>query len=104
MNVRFMFGAFAALAFFWGTLSLNNVAVAKSERPLDSPSPVSTVSKEEIESIVDQRIQDIMRTLPQQQPQGPTDFSQPPAGTANVNIRGLGQTNQSQQRLQQGAG
>ncbi len=86
-----MFGALVAFSLLIGEFGLSSVAIARDE--LDFPSPISSVSKEEIERIVDQRLEDILRQTPQNTP--PTDFT-------NVQIRGLGQTNQSQNRIQQG--
>jgi len=91
----FMLRAVVIFCFVVSMAGLTNVAQARDERLSDSPTPISSVSKEEIERIVDQRLEDIMRRTPQNTP--PTDFSQVP-------IRGLGQTNQSQQRMQQGSG
>ncbi len=104
MSVRFLFGALGALAFFMGTLSVDGMANAASRGEMDSASPVTTISSEELKEMVDQSVKEELDKIMNRQPQGPTDFSQPPTGTADVNIRGLGQTNQSQQRIRQGAG
>ncbi len=86
MRFQLMFGAVAAFILLVGEFGLNSVAFAEDK-------PVNVVSQEEIERIVDQRLENIMRRTPQNTP--PTDFS-------NMPVRGLGQTNQSQQRIQQG--
>ncbi len=85
MRFRLMFGAFSALSLLVVGIGAGQIAIAQED----------TISKEEIERIVDQRLEDIMRQGSQDAP--PTDFSQMP-------VRGLGQTNQSQQRIQQGSG
>ncbi len=90
-----MFGAFAAFSLLVGEFGLSSAVSAREKGVSDTPIAVDAVSKEEIERIVDQRLEDIMRRTPQNTP--PTDFSQVP-------VRGLGQTNQSQQRIQQGGG
>lgn len=95
MKFRLMFGAFAAFSLLVGEFGLSNVASAAEKGVSDIPIAVDGVSREEIERIVDQRLENIMRRTPQDTP--PTDFSQMP-------VRGLGQTNQSQQRIQQGSG
>ncbi len=88
-----MFVAFAAFSLLVGGFGLSNVASAKGGSEV--PVAVDSVSKEEIERIVDRRLEDIMRRTPQNTP--PTDFT-------NMPVRGLGQTNQSQQRIQGGSG
>ncbi len=94
MRFRLIFGALAALSLLVGEFGLNDVARAQGQGMSNAPTAVDAVSKEEIERIVDQRLEDIMRQGSQEAP--PTDFSQMP-------VRGLGQTNQSQQRIQQGS-
>ena len=93
MMLRLLFGTLAFCSLLVGEFGLSNVASAREESISDTPVAVDAVSKEEIERIVDQRLEDIMRQTPQNTP--PTDFSQVP-------VRGLGQTNQSQARIQQG--
>ena len=95
MKFRLMFGALAFFSLLAGEFGVSSVASAKEESMSDTPIAIDAVSKEEIERIVDQRLEDIMRQTPQNTP--PTDFS-------TVPIRGMGQTDQSQQRLQQGSG
>ncbi len=95
MSFRFMFGTFAALTLLIGEVSVTTVAAAREDSLSGSPAAIDVVSKEEIERIVDQRLEDILRKTPQATP--PTDFSQPP-------VRGLGQTSESQKRIQQGSG
>ncbi len=85
MRFRLLFGTFSALSLLVIGVGAGQIAIAQED----------TISKEEIERIVDQRLEDIMRQGSQDAP--PTDFSQMP-------VRGLGQTNQSQQRIQQGSG
>ena len=95
MKFRLMFGALAAFGLLIGVFGLSSAVNAAEKRVSETPMAVDAVSKEEIERIVDQRLEDIMRRTPQDTP--PTDFSKMP-------IRGLGQTNQTQQRIQQGSG
>ena len=66
MITQFMLGAFAVFCFMENLSGLTTVAQASNERLFDSPSPVSSASKEEIERIVDQRVQDILKhgTIP----------------------------------------
>ena len=81
MRFRLMFGALAALSVLVGGVGMSQVARAQED----------TVSKEEIERIVDQRLEDIMRQGTQDAP--PTDFSQQP---------NVGQTKKSQSYLEKG--
>ncbi len=92
MKFRLMFGALAAFSFLVGEFGLSNVAIARDETL--SATPISAVSKEDIERIVDQRLEEILSRTPQNTP--PTDFEQMPEP-------GLGQTSQTQQRIQQGS-
>ena len=92
MTFRLMFGTLAAFSLLIGEFGLSSIASARDEAL--SSSPVSVISQEEIERIVDQRLEEILSRTPQNTP--PTDFSQAPAP-------GLGQTSQSQQRIQQGS-
>jgi len=87
-----MFGALAAFGLLVGELGLSSVASAKDETL--SETPISAVSKDDIERIVDQRLEEILSRTPQDTPS--TDFSQTPAP-------GLGETNQTQQRIQKGS-
>ncbi len=104
MGFRLLFGILTAVSIFLIHPNVSMVEAASRDNLSDSSAPVSVLSAEDINRIVDQRVEENMREILNKTPQGPTDFSQPPAGTANVNIRGLGQTNQSQNRMQQGAG
>ena len=78
MRFRLMFGALAALSVLVGGVGMSQVARAQED----------IVSKEEIERIVDQRLEDIMRQGSQEAP--PTDFSRQPT---------VGQTKKSQSYL-----
>ena len=95
MKFQLMIGALATLSLLAGELGLSHEASARDEGMSDTPIAINAVSKEEIQRMVDQRFEDLMRQSTQDAP--PTDFS-------TVPIRGFGQTNQSQQRLQQGGG
>ena len=95
MKFQLMIGALAALSLLAGEFGLSSEASAREEGMSDTPIAINAVSKEEIQRMVDQRFEDLMRQPTQDIP--PTDFS-------NMPIRGLGQTTQSQQRVQQGGG
>jgi hypothetical protein len=56
MMVRLIFRAVVVLCFMASMPGLSNVAQARDGRLSDSPSPVSTISAEDIERIVDQRV------------------------------------------------
>ncbi len=90
MTFRLVFGALATFSLVVGEFGVSNIASARDET--SSETPISVVSKEDIERIVDQRLEDILSRTPQNTP--PTDFLQPP---------GLGQTSQTQRRIQQGS-
>ena len=90
MTFRLMFGALTAFSLLVGEFGLSHVASARDETL--SETPISVVSKEDIERIVDQRLEEILSRTPQNTP--PTDFSETP---------GLGQTSHTQQRIQKGS-
>ncbi len=94
MNVWIMFRVVVSISVLAGIPGMSEDAQARDRDAADS-APVSVLSKEEIEQITEQKVEEYMRQL--SQPPPTTDFS-------NVQIRGLGQTNQSQKRIQQGSG
>ena len=91
MRFQLIFGTLAAFSLLIGEFGLSSEVSARDEGMSDTPDAVSTVSKEEIERIVDQRFEDIMRQSPQNTPA--TDFSQPAT---------VGQTKKSQSYLDRG--
>ncbi len=95
MTVRIMFRVVVIFSVLAGIQGMSDNAQARDREDLNSASPVSVLSKEEIEQITEKKVEEYMRELSKTPP--PTDFSQVP-------IRGLGQTNQTQQRIQLGSG
>ena len=76
--VRLIFRAVVVLCFMASMPGLSNVAQARDERLSDSPSPVSTISAEDIERIVDQRVDQRVQDILNQQRQAPPTFAAPP--------------------------
>ncbi len=95
MRFRLMFGALAAFSLLVGGFGLSSEANAREEGMSDTPIAINAVSKEEIQQITRTEIEEYLDQLSQAPPT--TDFS-------NVQIRGLGQTTRSQQRIQLGGG
>jgi hypothetical protein len=78
MMVRLIFRAVVVLCFMASMPGLSNVAQARDERLSDSASPVSTISAEDIERIVDQRVDQRVQDILNQQRQAPPTFAAPP--------------------------
>jgi hypothetical protein len=91
MKLHVVIGAFAAFSLFVGEFGLSSLASAKDEVLSDTPVAVDALTEEDINRIVDKRLEDILSKT--QQPTPPTDFSQEP---------GVGQTKRSQQNLNLG--
>lgn len=91
MKLQLMFGAFTAFTFLFGQIGLSDVAHAADQSLSKTSTAATTVSMEEIEAIVDRRIQDILNRGPVDET--PTDFSNEP---------GVGQTKKSQTNLNLG--
>ena len=92
MKLHVVIGAFAAFSLLVGEFGLSNLASARDEGLSDTPVAVNTITEEDINRIVDQRLEDILSKT--QQPTPPTDFSLEP---------GVGQTKKSQKRLNLGS-
>ena len=91
MKLHVVIGAFAAFSLFVGEFGLSSLASAKDEVLSDTRVAVDALTEEDINRIVDKRLEDILSKT--QQPTPPTDFSQEP---------GVGQTKRSQQNLNLG--
>ena len=91
MKLQVMLGAVIAYTILFGQIGLSNEAHAEDQSLSKTSTPVTTVSMEEIEAIVDRRIQDILNQGPVDET--PTDFSNEP---------GVGQTKKSQKNLNLG--
>ncbi len=96
MKLSFSLRALGVVTIMCGQMAMINTANAADRETMGSATPVSVLSEEDINRIVDQRVQEIMGA-PSQVPAPPADFTQPP---------GLGETTQSPQRskakIQQG--
>ena len=91
MKFRLVIGALAAFTVLVGEIGLSSMANARDEGLSDTPVAVNALTEEDINRIVDQRLEDILSRTPQTTP--PTDFSLEP---------GVGQTEKSQQNLNLG--
>ena len=89
MKLRLTVGTIAVVTLMCGQMELINTANAASRDSMSSTTPVSVLSEEDINRIVDQRVEDLMSG--KTQPPPPKDFSQMP---------GMGQTTQSPVRGQ----
>ena len=92
MKFRLVIGALAAFTVLVGELGLSSLANARDESLSDTPVAVNAITEEDINRIVDRRIQDILNRGPRVD-EVPTDFSKEP---------GVGQTEKSQQNLNLG--
>jgi hypothetical protein len=93
MKFRLVIGALAAFIALVGELGLSSLANARDENVSDTPVAVNSLTEEDINRIVDKRIQDILNRGPRVD-EVPTDFSKEP---------GVGQTEKSQKRLNLGS-
>ena len=104
MAFRLICKDFVCFTFLLSVLGLSSIANARSESVSDSPSPVSVISEEEIERMVDQRVEELFKqgTIP-----GVTSGAAAPATLSIRGIQDLGTIQGARQKpgsVMQGSG